>query len=140
MDINKAWLSGTVVSEPILTKLRHKTPFATFTLQVDENFVDKRKQPQTRPNMITVECLGKTAVTAADKVHEGQRVQIDGYLRSDRRDGRDELRVRVYAVYSDTSHDQVRYQEGLKKAMDIMSKSRDLPQALETITKVLDKD
>jgi len=132
-DINKVWLSGLVVSQPVLTRLSSKTPFTTFTIQVNERFVDRGGSVQLKPNLIRVESLGKSAETTAERVRQGARFSVDGYLRQDVVDGMEQIRVRSFAVYPDDSVETVNYKEGLKQAIEVLKKSRDLPSALKQL-------
>jgi len=133
MDINKVWLSGLTISSPVLTKLSSQTPFTSFTLQVNERFLNKSGAPQIRPNLIRIESLGKGAEITANKVKQGSRYTVDGYIRQDIMDGVEQIRVRSFAIYPDESVDTANYREGLKQALEILRKSRDLPSALEKL-------
>ena len=137
-DLNKVQLSGLVTSQPILTKLASKTPFCTFTIQILEKFRDRNNVEQTKPNLIRVESLGRSAETNALKVMKGKRYVVDGYLRQDIVDGHESVMVRSFAVYPDESGDNSRYNEGLQQAMKILSTSRDLSSALEKIKELLE--
>lgn len=132
-DVNKVWVSGLVVSQPILTKLSQKTPFTSFTLKVNENFVDRSGTPQTKSNMIRIESLGKSAEITASKVQQGSRFSVDGYLRQDIVDGNEQVRVRSFAVYPDDSAEVVNYKEGIRQAIDVLKRSRDLQSALKQL-------
>lgn len=136
-DINKVWLSGVVVSQPVLTKLSSKTPYAHFSLQVNERFVDKSGIVQLKPNIIRVESLGKSAETTLIKVKQGARFTVDGYLRQDTIDNTDVIRVRTFAVYPDESSETTSFKEGLKQALQIIKKSRDLNSAAEKIEELI---
>ncbi|NDC22608.1 MAG: single-stranded DNA-binding protein [Proteobacteria bacterium] len=136
-DINKVWISGLVITQPVLTRLASKTPFATFTIQVNERFIDKNGSAQLKANIIKIESLGKSAEVTAQKVKQGSRYTIDGYLRQDSVDGQDHTRVRTFAVYPDDSLDTVNYRQGLKQAVEILRKSRDLKSAIERIEELI---
>jgi single-stranded DNA-binding protein len=138
-DINKVWLSGLVVTQPILTKLASKTPFTTFTIQVSERFIDRSGVAQLKSNLIRVESLGKSADITVQRVRQGARYTVDGYLRQDHVDGHDQVRVRSFAVYPDESADTATYRQGLKQALDILKRSRDLPAALERLEELLNQ-
>lgn len=130
-DINKVWLSGLVITPPTLTKISEKTPLASFTLQVNERFRDRTGQAQVKPNLIRLEALGKNAESVADRVKEGKRYVVDGYLRQDRYGESDEIRVRTFAVYPDESAEDASYREGLNQALKILLNSRDLATAIQ---------
>jgi single-stranded DNA-binding protein len=132
-DINKVWLSGLVVTPPLFTRLSEKTPLASFTIQINEKFRDKTGQPQIKPNLIRVESLGKSAELVMDRVKEGRRYVVDGYLRQDRMADNDEIRVRSFAVYSDDSVENHTYTEGLNQALKILVHSHDLQSALSKL-------
>jgi single-stranded DNA-binding protein len=136
-DINKVWLSGLVISSPVLTKLASRTPFTYFTMQVNERFVDRNGIAQFRPNLIRVESLGKSAEINVNKVKQGSRYTVDGYLRHDTIDGHESIRVRTFAVYLDDSVDSSNYREGLKRALEVLRKSRDLESAVEKIEEMI---
>jgi len=133
-DINKVWLSGMVVSNAMYTKLPSNTPITTFTLQVNEQFSDRSGIVQVKPNLVRVESLGKSAENVANKVRQGTRYMIDGYLRQDSSEG---IRVRTFAVYPDDTLEDVCYKEGLKQAVKILKTSRDVNAAVEKIEEIL---
>jgi single-stranded DNA-binding protein len=132
-DINKVWLSGLVVTQPVLTKLSSKTPFSTFTIQVNERFINHGGHVQLKPNLIRVESLGKSAENTVERVRQGARFSVDGYLRQDLIDGVEQIRVRSFAVYPDDSVETVNYKEGLKQAIEVIKRSRDLSTALKQL-------
>jgi len=136
-DINKVWLSGLVVSQPVLTKLSSKTPFTTFSIQVNEKFKDRNGIIKAKPNIIRIESLGKSAEITASRVKQGGRYTVDGYLRQDIIGEIDQVRVRSFAVYADDSSDHITYKEGLKQALEILRKSRDLESAVERLEDLL---
>jgi len=136
MDINKVWISGLAVSEPVFTQLPSgsgSTPFTNFTLQVNEVFTDREGETRTKANFIRIEALGRSAETTAKKVQKGNRYYIDGYIRQDRLEDGDHVKVRVFAVYKDDTHDQVVHAEALKAALDIVLRSRDKDSAVKTL-------
>jgi len=133
-DINKVWLSGVVVSDPVYTKLGHtKTPITYFTLQVNEKFRDRAGQTQVKPNTVRIECLGRSAENASRSVKRGKRYTVDGYIRVDTHEGEDSFRVRTFAVYPDESLDEINYKEALKQALRIVKSSRDLDSAIDRL-------
>ena len=133
MDINKVWLSGLAVSNPILTRLQSKTPQSSFTIQVNEEFNDSMNNKQQKSNLIQIESLGKKAEITLDKVKQGARYMIDGYLRRDVIDGVEKVRVRSFAVYPDDSQDTFKYKEGIQQALEILKRSRDIPSAIKML-------
>lgn len=136
-DINKVWVSGLVVTQPILTKLASKTPFTTFTLQVNESFLDRFGNKQTKSNLIKIESLGKSAEQTAYKVKQGTRFSVDGYLRQDIIEGVDVTRIRSFAIYPDDSSEVFNYKEGLKQALEVLRKSRDMRTAVALLEDLL---
>jgi single stranded DNA-binding protein len=140
MDINKVWLSGVVVTQPVLTQLSGKTPLCIFSVQVNEQFKDKKGQAQIKPNILRIECLGRNAKMAYNRVRHGGRYTLDGYIRQDVMDGQDQVRVRLFAIYPDESIDHVNYKEGLKRAAEILKNSVDRQAALEKINEILNKE
>lgn len=133
MDVNKVWVSGLAVTQPILTKLGGKTPFTTFTLQINERFKDREGNPCVKPNLIKIESLGKSAQMTVQKVKEGLRYVVDGYLRQDSGESGDYTRVRSFAVYKEDSETAAHHIEGLKQALDIMQKSRNMDTAKKVV-------
>lgn len=129
MDINKVWLSGTVTTEPVFTRLSSKTPLTVFSLKVNERFFDRNNVQQIRPNTFRIESLGKNAEKVLSQVHQGSRFTVDGYLRSEIIDNMEIVKVRTFAVYPDESTDTLSYKEGLKQALEILRKSRDIETA-----------
>lgn len=136
-DINKVWVSGLVVTQPILTKLASKTPFTTFTLQVNETFLDRFGSRQTKSNLLKIESLGKSAEQTAQKVKRGARFSVDGYLRQDVIDGADTTRIRSFAIYPDDSSEVINYKEGLRQALEVLRKSRDMRSAVTLLEELL---
>lgn len=136
-DINKVWLSGLVVTMPVLTRISEKTPLSSFTLQINERFQDRSGNVQIKPNLVKIECLGRNAETVMDRVREGKRFVVDGYLRQDRHNEYDDVRVRSFAVYEDVSAEDVSYRGGLEQAMKILLNSNDIHAALSKIEVLL---
>jgi single stranded DNA-binding protein len=132
-DINKVWLSGLAITQPVLTKIAERTPLASFTLQINERFKDRSGTVQVKPNLIKIESLGKNADTVMDRVREGKRYIVDGYLRQDRYSDQDEVKVRSFATYADDSAEDTSYREGLNHAMKILLNSHNLDSALNKI-------
>lgn len=133
MDINKVWLSGLVVSSPILTRLQSKTPQSSFTLQVNEEFKDSVGDKKQKPNLIQIESLGKRAEITLDTIKQGGRFMVDGYLRRDMIEGVEKMRVRSFAIYPDDSQDTFKYKEGIQQALEILKRSRDIPSAIKML-------
>lgn len=139
-DINKVWLSGLAVTQPVFTKLNQKTPLTYFTLQVNERFTDRDGNQQVRPNLVRIECLGKAAEITAEKVRQGQRYTVDGYVRQDVFDGKELVRVRTFAVYPDESADAISFQDGIRQALKVLKTSRDIEAASERLEALLVKE
>ena len=137
MDVNKVWLSGIVVTTPILTKLSSKTPFATFTLQINEFFKDRSGKEVCRPNLVRIESLGRAAEVTASKIKRGRRYHVDGYLRQDLKDERDDVRVRSFAIYPEDTRETAHYRDGLKQALVILERSMDVKAAVKSIESIL---
>jgi len=137
-DINKVWLSGVAITKPVLTKLASQVPSSSFRLQVTENYVNKRNEAMSRHNIVTIESLGKSAEKIAQTVNQGSRYTTDGYLRIDvNTDGSDNIRVRSFAVYPDDSSDKLLYMEGIRQALDICRKSKNIDIAKEILEKII---
>lgn len=133
MDVNKVWLSGLVVSRPILTRINSKTPFSTFNLQVNEKFKDRGGHDKIKPNIFRIESLGRSAELTAEKVIEGQRFHVEGYLREDNRDGETEVRVRTFVVYPEESVSAENYRLGLRQALQILVKHGTVEAAVKEL-------
>lgn len=103
-DINKAWLSGVVVSQPTLTKLSSGTDLCIFTLEVIETW-KKDGKPKHRSNFIQIEVLGKNAIRAHTLLSIGTRCELEGFLRQDKLQGESRTRVRAYSVHLEDTHD-----------------------------------
>ena len=129
-DTNKVWLSGIAATKPILSRLPGKgLPFAWFELLVREDFVSKG-QPASRGMTVRVEALGLQSDRVFEKVQEGQRYEVHGYLRQGE-DGR--FLVRAFNVLPDHSDEGRAYEEGLMAAHAILQKSVDIRSASESI-------
>lgn len=137
MDINKVWLSGLAVSQPIHTKFPSGTPITSFTLQTNEQFTDRSDVKRLRPNLLTIESIGRSAESVANRVHQGMRYMVDGYIRQEHRDGESEFKIRTFAVYKDESNDKALYATGIQQAVSILKKSRDLKTAIKTLEDLL---
>lgn len=133
MDINKVWLSGRAITQPLLTKQPDRLPICFFMLEVNEHYVTKDGQKAYRPNFIRVESLGKAAEVTAERVSKGMRYVVEGYLRQDNKNDQDFVKVRTFAVYKDESVDSKVYSDGLRQALDVLRKSKDLRSAIESI-------
>lgn len=132
-DINKVWLSGRAASQPVYTVLPPRTPLTTFDFQVNERFNNRNGQPCLKSNIIRIESLGKAADLARDKVFEGGRYVIEGYIRSDE----GIVRIRTFAIVKEESDESVVYAEGLKQALEIIERSRDRAAAMEELRRLL---
>ena len=133
MDINKVWLSGLCVSQPIITKPNGKTPLASFSFQVNEQYIDGQGIPKVKPNVLRIEGLGRAAEAVMEKVQQGLRYYIDGYMRQDLRDDGEFLKVRIFSIAREDSGDGAVYTQALRQALEIMERSRDLETAIGTI-------
>lgn len=120
MDVNRVWLCGIVESDPTLTTLGSDTEFTSFVIQVKESFIDRFGKRKTKKNMIDVECLGKTAHIAMNKVKKGKRVWLEGYLRQDPCKKGVNIRVRAYSIQEDLSDSNTAHVEGLMQACEIV--------------------
>jgi single-stranded DNA-binding protein len=136
-DVNKAWLTGVAASDPVFTKLGQKTPLTYFTLRVTEEFKDRTGNAHSRPNDIRVESLGKMAEATYKKVKQGKRYTVDGYLRCDEVEGRGMVRIRTFAVYSDSTAENTTYQAALTQAIRVIKTSRDKESALERLEEMI---
>jgi single-stranded DNA-binding protein len=134
MDINKVWLSGLCVSQPIITKPSNgKTPLASFSFQVNEQYTDGQGVPTVRPNILRVEGLGRAAVAIMEKVQQGLRYYIDGYIRQDIRDDGEFLKIRTFSVSKEDTGDGAVYVQALRQAIEVIERSRDINAAVSTL-------
>lgn len=132
-DINKVWLSGRAVSQPIHTKLPPRTPFTFFDLLVNERFYDNSGALRFKPNVIRIESLGRAAELCRERVSEGGRYQVEGYLRID--DG--QVRVRTFAIIKEETDEAAHYETGLHQALDILERSLNKEAAIKELRRIL---
>jgi single-stranded DNA-binding protein len=137
MDINKVWLSGLVVSRPILTRPHTKAPIAAFRIQVNEEYTNHSGVAKVKPNIILVEALGRASAGVMEKVQLGLRYYIDGYIRQDVVDGAESMKVRLFAVYREETGDGAVYSQALRQTLEILKRSRDLSSAVGTLEELL---
>lgn len=137
MDINKLWLSGTVVSNPTLERYGKSTPVSKFILKVKEKFNNKRGKDQFHENFFIIESLGRSTEKVMDTVKKGSRQMVDGYMRHDKKGNIDSIRARTFAVYPDESLDSHNYLSGLTQALTILDGSMDIESAKEKIAELI---
>ena len=136
-DVNRVWLSGVVTTDPVMTSVGHETPSTIFILKVDEDFMDRSGNKRSKSNFISIESLGKWASKTKSVAVRGKRVWVEGYIRQDRIDNQDRVRVRTFAIYNDQSEANKSHIEGVKAALDLVKKSWDLNSAVESIEKFI---
>jgi len=139
-DINKTLLTGVAETRPVLTHLPHtNTSLCYFTLRVEERFVSAKNITHIRPNYIRIESLGRQASEVFDKVKVGARFLIDGYLRQDNKesDGCDLVKVRSYGVIADPTMESHNYNMGLRRALAILSTTKDPIEASKAIEEAM---
>lgn len=136
-DINKVWLNGLVVTEPVMTQVGHDTPSTTFVLKVDEYFVDRSGNQRTKSNFLEIESLGRQSSRVKNTVKKGIRVWVEGYLRQEKEENSNIVKVRTFAVYKDDTDNNRYHTEGVKVALEIAKRSRDLHAAIEGIEAAL---
>lgn len=139
MDVNRCFLTGTVVSTPYTATVSHNTFFASFELQVNELYRDAKGRDRVKPNVIVIETLGKKAMQVRDNVKVNRRYVVDGYLRQDIMNGTNKVRVRAFAVLPEKSDQSRLYYEGIRKALHLLKKSDSLESAAEEMEKILNK-
>lgn len=137
MDVNKVWVSGVAITRPVTTKLKSSTLHTVFSLETQERFVDKNQQVVYRPSVFTVESFGRAAETVADRVKQGQRYMVDGYLRNEHNYQANDVRVRVFTVYKEESTETFYREEGIRHAIDVLTRSRDIKGAIQTLEELL---
>lgn len=139
-DINKTLLTGICETDPILTELpQSRTPLCYFTIRVDERFVNDKRVVVARPNYFRVESLGRQAESSFKKVKNGSRYLVDGYLRQENNSpGKiDIVKIRTFGIIEDPSMDDLHYQKGLRKALELIKTHKDLGKVRELIEEVL---
>lgn len=140
MDINKVLLTGIVESRPVLTKLaQSNTPLCFFTLKVEEYFTSGKGGHTLRPNYFRIESLGRQAENTYNRVKEGGRYLVDGYLRHETTPRGDVIKVRSYGIVSDPTPESHQYKLGIEKALNIVSMSKDLDSALKALKEVAEE-
>ena len=140
MDINKVLLTGIADSHPILTSLpQSNTQLCHFTLRVEEQYVNAHTGRCARANYFLVEGLGKQAGTMYQRVKQGGRYLIDGYLRQEYRhtNRKDIVKIRCYGVIEDHNDEAHSYHKGIEKALSLMATSPDLKSAIATLEEIL---
>lgn len=136
MDINKIILTGVAETRPVLSTLPQSgTPICSFTVRVDERFINNKSHVSTRPNFFRIESLGKQARVTYDKVQAGSRYLIDGYLRQENSssDHIDIVKIRSFGVIPDQTMEAHHYKRGLATAVSILAKSRSIDEALKVL-------
>lgn len=136
MDINKVWLTGLAISDPIQTKLNSRTPATTFLLQCMERFESKSGRVNHHPNVILIESLGSHAGIVMDRVRKGMRYQIEGYLRVDQGQGQ-RVCVRTFSVTKEPDESNRMFADGLRTALEAMRLSKDKSSAIDEVHKIL---
>ena len=130
-DINKTTHVGTASTTPTFQTLGNNTPFAVFTLKVLESWVDKMGREQFRENLFKIETLGPKAHWVKSNVKAGKRYMIDGYLRYEQLNGKEEVKIRVFHIepQSNKEFDEGRIsgmKETLEKALNIAKSSENI--------------
>ena len=139
MDVNRCFLTGTVISTPYTATVSHNTFFASFELQVNELYRDAKGRDRVKPNVIVIETLGKKAMQVRDNVKVNRRYVVDGYLRQDIMNGVNKVRVRAFAVLPEKSDQSRLYYEGIRKALNVLKQSDTIESAAEEMEKILSK-
>lgn len=143
MDINKVLMTGVAETAPVLTTLPHtRTPLCYFTLRVEERFISNRSIPSVRANYFRVESLGRQAESSYNKVKQGGRYLVDGYLRQENSlsNAIDYVKIRSFGIIADPSVDCRLYKKGLQQALEILETSNDLSSALTAIQELMNEE
>jgi hypothetical protein len=127
-------LSGVVIGEPRQSQLPSGTQVVTFMLRVRESFLDREGNECERDSFFVIENLGKSSEKALFLAKDGQRIVIDGYVRSESK----KVRIRTYTLYLDRSLESLSYKEGIRKALDIIKESRNIITATQTLEQLLE--
>ena len=143
MDINKVFMTGVAETAPVLTTLpQTRTPLCYFTLRVEERFTSSKSVPSIRVNYFRIESLGRQAESSYQKVKQGGRYLVDGYLRQENSVSNriDHVKVRSFGIIADSSSDSRIYKRGLEQALEILAASSDLAAAISVIKDLIDED
>jgi hypothetical protein len=134
-DLNVVVLTGQIITEPIQTRINSNRTFATtFSLQCNEHYIDStKKEASYYPNVFPVQCLGKIALSVAEKFSKGHRVWISGYLRSTD----NSICVRAISVLKEETTYSQNYYQGLEHALDIAKSCRNKEGVVEALSKIL---
>ena len=143
MDINKTTHMGTAISNPSFLTLSNK-PFAVFSLKVRESWTDSSGTPKHRDNIFKVEAWGQKAFWIKSNVKVGRRYYIDGYLRFDCINDKEEVKIRVYNIEADgsetfTEGKKMGSLEALKKALNLVKSSDTLDSAITKLEVLVDE-
>lgn len=122
------------MGEPRQSQLPSGTVIVTFVLKVRETFLDREGNDCERDSYLIIENLGKTADRALSMARDGQRIVIDGYVRSESK----KIRIRTFTLYLDKSLESLSYKEGIKKALTILNESRNVHSALRSLKLLLE--
>lgn len=136
MDINKVWLTGLAISDPIQTKLNARTPATTFLLQCMERFESRSGRVNHHANVILVESLGSHSNIVMERVKKGLRYQVEGYLRVDQSD-KNRFCVRTFSVTREPDDSSRMYADGLRAALETLRLCRNKEVAVEELHKML---
>jgi len=98
LSINKVWLEGEVRTHPKLRNISKSTKVTDFTVSVSEKWTTKTGEVREHKNVILVEVLGRDAEDVHENLSPGDRVLVDGYIRSNQLHGRDIISVRVFRI------------------------------------------
>lgn len=136
MDINKVWLSGVAISDPVQTRFTSRTASTTFLLQCMERFESKSGKVNHHANVILIESLGTHSNTVMQRVKKGLRYQIEGYLRVDQSE-KNRVCVRTFSVVKEPDDSSRMYTDGLRSCLEILRLSRDKESATQEIHEIL---
>jgi len=98
LNINKVWLEGEVRTHPRLRNLSQSTKLTAFTISVTERWASRTGEVREHKNVIPVEVLGKDAEDVHEALSPGDKVFIDGYIRSNQFQGRDVITIRAFRI------------------------------------------
>lgn len=145
MDVNKTTHIGTASTNPTFTTLGNKkTPISIFTLKVKESWLDRDGNEKSRDNLIKIEALGSKAHWVKANVRAGKRYSVDGYIRQEEINGKEDTKVRVFHIEAvrNKEFEEGRYvgmRETLKKTLNIVESSGDLKMAGAKIGVLIDE-
>ncbi len=95
-DVNRVFLMGRLGTTPVLRETKNGLPVTQFSLATQQGTEETR---QTEWHRIVV--WGKHGQTCAEHLSKGQRVYVEGNIRSHSYSGKDGLKKISYEIHAD---------------------------------------